>query len=92
MAKIAVVIDVVAVAQNAPPQYTGPELINDLVVGAGRQLQGFDPDGDPIVWSVDPAHEADVTVSPAGVLTAKHPLGAQGSPVAITVYMDDGKA
>jgi len=92
VARVPVVLNVIAVNTNAPPQYTGPNEINDLVVGAGRQLQAFDPDGDLITWSVDPANDQQVSVSPAGVLTALMPLGAGGAPIAITVWMDDGKA
>lgn len=87
MAKISVALTLTAVQANAPPQYTGPLTINDLVVGQGRALQGFDPDGDVIIWSVDPAFASQVTVSPAGVLTALVPLTG----VAVTVFLDDGK-
>jgi hypothetical protein len=86
VAKVAFVLTLTAVDANDDPQYTGPEVINDLVIGVGEQLQGFDPDGDTITWSVDPAHADKVTISPSGVLTALVPLDA----AAITGYMDDG--
>lgn len=92
VAKIQVVINLVAVKPNAPPQYTGPTTINDLIVGVGRQLVGFDADGDAITWSVDPEFEALVEVTPGGVLTAKVPLGTDGKPQAVTIWLDDGKA
>jgi len=88
MSKVAVVITITAVQPNAPPQYTGPDIIDDLVVGVGRQLDGFDPDGDTVQWSIDPADEAFATVSASGVLTALAPSEAR----AITVWLDDGKA
>lgn len=91
MAKVQVVINLIAVKPNSPPQYTGPTTINDLVIGVGRQLQGFDPDGDTITWSVDPEFEALVEVTPGGVLTAKSALGASGAPQAVTIWLDDGK-
>lgn len=91
MAKVQVVINLIAVKPNAPPQYTGPTTIKDLVIGVGRQLEGFDPDGDPVAWSVDPEFAALVDVTPAGVLTAKTALGANGQPQAVTIYLDDGK-
>ena len=82
------VIAIGAVLPNAPPQYTGPDTINDLVVGTGRPLQGMDPDGDNLTWSIDPANAAQASVSAGGVLTAKIPLPAN---TAITVILDDGK-
>lgn len=91
MAKVQVVINLIAFKPNSPPQYTGPTTINDLVIGVGRQLQGFDPDGDTITWSVDPEFEALVEVTPGGVLTAKSALGASGVPQAVTIWLDDGK-
>lgn len=91
MAKVAVILNLVASKPNAPPQYTGPTTINDLVIGVGRQLQGFDPDGDQITWSVDPEFEGLVEVTPGGVLTAKSSLGVGGTPQAVTIYLDDGK-
>lgn len=87
VAKVSVVLTLTAVASNAPPQYTGETVINDLVINVGRQLEGFDPDSDPITWSVDPANAAQVSVSPSGVLT---PLVALDG-AAVTVFMDDGK-
>lgn len=87
LAKVSAVITVRAVNANAPPQYTGPTTINDLVVGLGRALLGMDPDGDPIVWSIDPANSAQASVTPQGVLTPLVPLDG----VAITVWLDDGK-
>lgn len=92
MAKVQVVINLIAVKPNSPPQYTGPTTINDLVIGVGRQLVGFDADGDAITWSVDPEFEALVEVTPGGVLTAKVPLGTDGKPQAVTIWLDDGKA
>jgi len=95
MAKVQAVINVVAVAPNANPQYTGPASINDLVVGQGRQLQGFDPDGDPITWSVAAADAGKVSISPVGIVTALVPLGDNAATppvlVPITVELDDGK-
>lgn len=91
VAKVTVSLGVIAVTSDAPPQYTGPNPINDLVVDVGRQLQGMDPDGDPFTWSVDPADADKVNVTAGGMLTAKKPLGAQGAPETVTVYMDDGK-
>lgn len=88
MAKVAAVIKITAVNPNAPPQYTGPTTIADAVVGQGLALQGFDPDNDPITWSVDPTNKEQVSVSPAGVLTPLVPLNGE----AITVWLDDGKA
>jgi len=87
MPKVAVGITISAVAPNAPPQYTGPTTINDLVVGVGRQLEGFDPDGDLVTWSIDPADASVASVSPAGVLEAL----AATQDHAITVWLDDGK-
>lgn len=86
--RVATVITLTAVPANAPPQYTGPSVINDLVVGQGRALQGFDPDGDVIRWSIDPADAARASVSADGVLVALEPLAN----VAVTVWLDDGKA
>lgn len=91
MAKVQVVINLIAVKPNAPPQYTGPTTINDLVVGVGRQLIGMDADGDAITWSVDPKNAEAVSITPGGVLTALRDLGANGVPEAITIYMDDGR-
>lgn len=88
MAKVSAVIKITAVVPNAPPQYTGPTTILDGVVGKGVALQGFDPDNDPITWSVDPANAEQVSVNAAGVLTPLVPLDG----VAITVWLDDGKA
>ena len=85
--KVSAVIKLTAVRPNAPPQYTGPTTILDGVVGQGIALQGFDPDNDPITWSVDPANAEQVSVSPAGVLTPLVPLNGE----AITVWLDDGK-
>jgi len=87
MSKVAVGITITAVNPNAPPQYTGPDVINDLVVNVGRQLEGFDPDGDIVTWSIDPADASVASVSPAGVLEALAPTADH----AITVWMDDGK-
>lgn len=87
LAKVSAVITVRAVGANAPPQYTGPTSLLDLVVGQGRALQGFDPDGDAIAWSVDPADAAKVGVTAGGVLTPLVPL----ADVAVTVWLDDGK-
>lgn len=87
VAKIAIVLTLAAVQSNAPPQYTGPSSILDLVVGVGRQLQGFDPDGDTIVWSIGPDDAAKVSVTSGGILTAITPMS--GAPV--TVFLDDGK-
>lgn len=78
------VINVVIVRPNDPPQYTGPTTINDLVVGVTRQLQGMDPDGDQITWTMDPSPLA--TISTSGVLTP-----TQAGTGAITVHLDDGK-
>lgn len=86
LAKVAAILNVVAVEPNAPPQYTGPTDINDLVVGVGRQLEGFDPDGDSITWSLDAADAERATVSPEGVLVMTAPYDG-----AITVWLDDGK-
>ena len=87
MGRLAVVLTLTAVPANAPPQYTGPLTINDLVVGVGRQLQGFDPDGDTVMWSVDPVDVSKVSVSAQGVLTPL--LALDGA--AVTVWLDDGK-
>lgn len=87
VAKVSAVITLTAVPANAPPQYTGPASINDLVVGVGRQLQGFDPDGDTITWSVAAADATKISVSAGGVLTALQPL----SNAAVTIELDDGK-
>ncbi len=87
MARVQAVITITAVAPNAPPQYDGPAVITDLVVGTGRQLVGFDPDNDPIIWSLNPDDANKVSVSPSGVLTALVPLQQS----AITVFLDDGK-
>jgi hypothetical protein len=94
--KLNTVIMVRAVNANAPPQYTGPSSIGDLVVGVGRALQGFDPDGDVIRWSLtNPETDGQkVSVTPEGVLTALVPLGSSAAPstlVAISVTLDDGK-
>jgi hypothetical protein len=90
--KLNTVIMVRAVNANSPPQYTGPSTINDLVVGQGRALQGFDPDGDVITWSLtDPVDGQKVSITPQGVLTALVPLGSSDSLVPITVTLDDGK-
>jgi hypothetical protein len=86
LAKVAAILNVIAVEPNAPPQYTGPTDINDLVVGVGRQLEGFDPDGDSLTWSIDPANAEQGTVSPEGVLVMTTPYDG-----AITVWLDDGK-
>jgi hypothetical protein len=86
LAKVSQILNIIAVDANAPPQYTGPTTINDLVVGQGRALQGFDPDGDTIIWSIDPADEAKATVTTGGILTAIVPLNGP-----ITVWLDDGK-
>lgn len=91
MAKVQVVINLIAFKPNSPPQYTGPTTINDLVIGVGRQLQGFDPDGDTITWSVDPAFKDLVDVTPGGILTPKVALGTPEQPQAITIWLDDGK-
>lgn len=91
MAKVQVVINLIAVKPNSPPQYTGPTTINDLVIGVGRQLQGFDPDGDAIAWSVDPEFKELVDITPGGVLTAKTALGVAGAPQAVTIWLDDGR-
>ena len=88
VAKVAQIITIIAVPANAPPQYTGPTLLNDLVVGSGYALEGFDPDGDPITWSIDEQDAAKASVTPAGVLTPLIPLDE----VAVTIYLDDGKA
>ena len=88
MAKVAIVVTITAVNPNGPPQYTGPEVIDDLVVGVGRQLDGFDPDGDAIAWSIDPNDESFASVSSSGVLIAKAPTEGR----AITVWLDDGKS
>jgi len=85
LAKVSAVINVTVVAGNAPPQFIGPLEIKDGVVGKTRALQGFDPDGDPIVWSMDQSNLA--TISPSGVLTFVAPGTG-----AITVHLDDGKA
>lgn len=85
--KISVVLTLSAVLSNAPPQYQGPTTITDLVVGVGRQLQAFDPDGDRITWSVDPTDAAKVSLTAGGVLTALVPLVGE----AITIFLDDGK-
>lgn len=85
--KVQAVITLTAVQPNAPPQYTGPAEIVDLVVGQARALEGFDPDGDAITWSVDPADAAKVSVTPGGALTALVPLAGE----AVTVWLDDGK-
>ena len=85
--KVKAVITISAVNPNAPPQYTGPSKIVDLVVGTGRALQGFDPDNDVITWSVDPTNAEQVSVSPEGILTALVPLKG----AAITVWLDDGR-
>ena len=87
MGRLAVVLTLTAVPANAPPQYTGPAIINDLVVGVGRQLQGFDPDGDTVMWSVDPADVTKVSMSVQGVLTPLLALDA----IPVTVWLDDGK-
>src|SRR5262245_48696878 len=41
--KITVQLQLAAVKSNAPPQYTGPTTILDLVVGVARPLQFMDP-------------------------------------------------
>lgn len=87
MAKVSAVITITAVVPNAPPQYTGPTELVDLVVGQARALEGFDPDGDQITWSVDPADAAKVSVTPSGALTPLVPLAGE----AVTVWLDDGK-
>jgi hypothetical protein len=95
LAKLNAVIIVRAVAPNASPQYTGPAVIDDLVVGVGRALEGFDPDGDQITWSLtNPEADADqVSLTAQGVLTALVPLGGDASSpgVPIAVTLDDGK-
>lgn len=91
VAKVVVSLQVVAVVANHPPQYTGPTTMTDLVVNVGRQLQGIDPDaGDTIRWTIDPANEADATVSVSGLFTPKRPIGTPGNPATIIVHMDDG--
>lgn len=88
MAKVAAVIKIIAVPPNAPPQYTGPSEIKDAVVGKTIALEGFDPDGDQITWTVDPADVKKVSVTPGGVLTPLVVLDEE----AVTVWLDDGKA
>jgi len=84
LAKVSAVITVKIDGANAPPQFVGPTEVLDGVVGATIGLQGFDPDGDPITWSMDASPLA--TVSPAGVLKFIAPGTG-----AITVHLDDGK-
>lgn len=88
LAKVSAVITVRAVQPNSAPQYTGPTSMLDLVVGQARALEGFDPDGDQITWSVDPASASKVSVTPGGALTPLVPLNDE----AVTVWLDDGKA
>lgn len=88
LAKVSAVITVRAVQPNAAPQYTGPTAMLDLVVGQARALEGFDPDGDAITWSVDPASADKVAVTPGGALTPLVPLNDE----AVTIWLDDGKA
>lgn len=73
--------------QNTPPQYTGPSVISDLIVGVGRQLQGVDANGDPITWSVPAAHASKISITPGGVLTALVPLTNS----VVQVVLDDGR-
>lgn len=87
VAKVSVVLTLTAVPANAPPQYTGPTIINDLVVGQGRALQGFDPDGDVVIWGMEPDSAGLISVSAGGVITALAPLNGQ----AVTITLDDGK-
>jgi len=89
MGKTVVSISFTAVAANAPPQYTGPSAINDLVVSVGRQLQGFDADGDQFTWSFkDPAAASGkMTLTSGGLATALVPLANQ----AYEIVLDDGK-
>ena len=85
MATIRQVITITTVDPNAPPQYTGAETIPDLVIGQPRQLEGFDPDGDPLTWRlVSPSPLG--TLTPDGVFTPT----AEGSGQ-IEVEIDDGK-
>lgn len=78
------VIHVKVVAANAPPQYTGPEDLGTQVQNSTLALEGMDPDGDPLTWSVEP--NALATCNAAGVLTFTG-VG-EGD---ITVKIDDGK-
>jgi hypothetical protein len=99
MAKVTVTIGIVATRPNGPPQYTGPAVLNDLVVGVGRQLQYMDPDGDNVTVSVPPEFAAKVAVQ-NGILTPLVELGTvdpespQGPkrPEPIVIELDDGKA
>lgn len=91
VAKVTVVLSLLAVLPNAPPQYTGPTTITDLIVGVGRQLQFMDPDGDPVTVTVKAAFAQKCSVTPQGVLVALVPLGAGGVPEAVEIELDDGK-
>jgi hypothetical protein len=86
------VIAVKIVDANSPPQYTGPTTLN-AVTAVPVQLQGMDPDGDPIKWTVDANQYA--TITQGGLLSPLKatPKDAQGNalPVNITIHLDDGK-
>lgn len=92
MARTSVLINVIAVRPNQPPQYTGPSQVVGTV-GVPMQLQGVDGDGDPITWSMDTSEYA--TISAGGLLTPSKetPVDENGLPLpqAVTVHLDDGK-
>src|SRR5262245_42858635 len=93
LAKVTQILNIIAAApqENRPPQYTGPTDFPNLKVGQAVQLQGTDPDGDVITWTLDPTCADKVSLTQNGLLTANVAFGAPGAPVQITVYLDDGK-
>lgn len=92
VAKVSVVLNLIAVKPNAPPQMTGPTTITDLVIGVPRALEGImDPDGDIVTVRVKPGFESKISVTPQGVLMALVALGSAGQPEAVEIELDDGK-
>jgi hypothetical protein len=96
MAKVTVVLSIIAVAPNAPPQMDpAARTITNLTVGVPRALGGIsDPDGDQVTVTVKAGFENKISVTPAGVLTALVPLGnaEDGISEAVEIELDDGKS
>src|SRR5215470_1112393 len=73
---------------NQRPHYDGPSSLQwDAQPWNAVQLQGSDPDGDPLTWSIDPGDAAYASVSASGMIA---PLVAmEAHPV--TVWISDGR-
>src|SRR5215470_1813032 len=73
---------------NQRPHYDGPSSLQwDAQPWNAVQLQGSDPDGDPLTWSIDPGDAAYASVSAGGMIAPLQAMEAHP----VTVWISDGR-